>query len=341
MHINISTLNIGDKASGIYLVKSHGIPLTKNGDPYLKLTICDATGEISGNRFNISETDIAAYENIVDGGVVNITFSVKDYMGTKNMNITEVAAVDPATVDLSEIVPTSPIPPATLYQEMVATATSFKNEELKRVTLTAIGENEAKLKSIPAAKSVHHACVGGLALHTGGMLRLAKNIAATYAGRINEELLYAGVILHDIKKTEEFDVSPINLVTDYSVRGKLLGHITMGVDYIGNVCDRCGVSEEVKTCLQHMILSHHGTPEFGSPVYPAFIEASLLNAIDLIDSRVAMFENAVKDIPDHTFSERQFALNNVQVYKHNINPVAPVSTHMDNGFSVVDTDLTF
>ena len=317
-HINVADMQISSiPVSGIYILKSHSIKPTKTGKKYLNVTISDSSGEISGNLFGIEENP---YSELEDGNIVNVSFVVGEYNGQKQITLQVISAIkDINAVDISDIVATSPEKPETLFDEMYATASSFTNDELRKVCVKALQDNKANLLKYPGAKSVHHAGIGELAYHMCGMLRLAKQIAALYYDRINTELLFAGVILHDIKKIDEFETSKLGLVSDYSKRGKLLGHITMGMEYIGDICRELEISEETTTVLQHMILSHHGKPEYGSPVYPMFIEAYLLNQIDLIDSRVYMFNQTTKYMEDHTFSDKQYALDNVQVYKHNLN----------------------
>ena len=318
-HIYISDMKVGSATiSGIYVLKSHSIRPTKKGENYLNVTISDSSGEISGNLFSIGNNP---YSELEDGYVVNASFTVTEYNGQKQITLQAISVInDINAVDISDVVATSPERPDSLYDEMYATASSFTNDELRKVAVKALQDNREALMKYPGAKSVHHAGIGELAYHMCGMLRLAKQIAALYQDKINTELLFAGVILHDIKKIDEFETSRLGLVSDYSKRGKLLGHITMGMEYIGNICRELAISEETTTVLQHMLLSHHGKPEYGSPVYPMFVEAYLLNQIDLIDSRVYMFNQTTKHMEDHTFSEKQYALDNVQVYKHNINP---------------------
>jgi 3'-5' exoribonuclease len=146
------------------------------------------------------------------------------------------------------------------------------------------------------------------------MLRIAKSIAAIYSG-INSDLLFTGVILHDIAKIKEFETNNLGLVTDYTVEGKLLGHISMGSEYVAAVCDRCSVDPEIKLLLKHMILSHHGKPEHGSAVTPSFLEAELLYICDYTDSRVYMYKEATSNINPGEFSPKIFGLDNKQIYK--------------------------
>lgn len=314
-HVNIKDFKENETYRGIYVCKEHSLRTTKTGSLMMNVTVTDNSGQINGSMFNVTP-DMA--DKLQNGYFVFIDFNVQMYKGDKNiiLNSAEIPQVINPD-ELKAVLPFAPVSGKTMYEKMYETADNFKNAELRDVVTTVLLENSENLKKFPAGKSMHHACIGGLAYHEGTMLELAKNIAATYSDDVlDKELLYAGVILHDIKKVEEFSLSKIGLVEDYSTKGKLLGHIVMGVNYISEVCDRLGISENTKLLLSHMMLSHHGDPEFGSPVRPMFIEAYLLNAIDNIDSRVYMYTDSIKNVPVGGFSERQFGLDNVQVYRH-------------------------
>lgn len=316
IHHNINQLQLGEKKAGVYLVKNHAVKQTNKGNPYLDIVLVDKTGEISGKWWNIQGFNC---DTIVDSDFIVVKYLVEDYNGNKQLRIENLKLVDPTTdFDPADIIPVSPEDPKLLYQEIYNVASSFNNNELKKLTLNILDERKDALLKMPAAKSVHHAVVGGLLLHTAGMLRSAKALSSVYKS-FNEELLYCGVILHDICKLDEFFAGPLGIVTDYTSCGKLLGHLHMGAAYIENKCKELDISNETSLVLAHMILSHHGEPEFGSAVRPMFIEASLLHMLDLIDSRVYMFNDVTKDMEDNTFSQKIFMLDNVQVYKHNIN----------------------
>lgn len=317
IHHNINQLQIGDKKAGVYLVKNHAIKQTNKGNNYLDIVVVDKTGEISGKWWNIQNLNC---DKIVDSDFIILKYLVEEYNGNKQLRIEDVKLVNAETdFDPADIIPMSPEDPKLLYQEIYDTASNFTNTELKKLTLNILEERKPELLKMPAAKSVHHAVIGGLLLHTAGMLRSAKALSNVYK-TFNEELLFCGVILHDICKLDEFFAGPLGIVTDYTAQGKLLGHLHMGAAYIESKCKELEISNEITMVLSHMILSHHGEPEFGSAVRPMFIEASLLHMLDLIDSRVYMFNDITRDMEDHTFSQKAFMLDNVQVYKHNINP---------------------
>ena len=154
-------------------------------------------------------------------------------------------------------------------------------------------------------------------MHTGNMLQIADFLAGLYAGTINRSLLLAGTFAHDLQKETEFVFSELGLVTDYSVKGQLLGHLVMGAQEAAEVAAQLGVPEEKSVLLQHMVLSHHGEPEYGAAVRPACAEAELLSCIDTIDSRMEIYREALSDVAPGSFSDRIFALDGRKVMRHN------------------------
>ena len=129
-------------------------------------------------------------------------------------------------------------------------------------------------------------------------------------------MLTCGIIVHDICKIDEFNISSSGLVTSYSVKGELLGHLVMGAMKIGEKAKELGISEEKAVLLQHMVISHHGEPEFGAAVRPMFLEAEILSQLDKLDATIYEITNAVSETPEGDFSQRQWALDNRKLYNH-------------------------
>jgi 3'-5' exoribonuclease len=148
------------------------------------------------------------------------------------------------------------------------------------------------------------------------MLETADFLAGLYEPVIDRSLLIAGTLLHDFAKCEEFTTSQLGLVTDYSMKGQLLGHLVMGAHEVANVAAELHVPEEKSVLLQHLILSHHGEPEFGAAVRPMCAEGELLSYIDMIDSRMEIYRETLEEIPAGEFSRRIFALDR-RIYHHN------------------------
>ena len=153
-------------------------------------------------------------------------------------------------------------------------------------------------------------------MHTGNMMQLADFLAGMYADTVDRSLLLAGTFAHDLQKEREFRFSALGLVTDYSVPGQLLGHLVMGAQEIAEIAKELDVPEEKSVLLQHLVLSHHGEPEFGAAVRPACAESELLSYIDMIDSRMEIYHEVLGATPLGGFSDRVFALDGKKLYHH-------------------------
>ena len=176
-------------------------------------------------------------------------------------------------------------------------------------------KHKEKLLFWPAAYKLHHAIRGGLLLHTLSIIRLCEGVCNIYPA-VDKELLIAGAILHDIAKTEEFTVSHTGVASGYSTKGNLIGHLAYGAMMIEKAANELGVSEETATLLEHMVLSHHGEPEFGACMRPMFLEAILLSQLDMLDATVYEVNDALEPLSKGDFSGRMWALDNRKLYKH-------------------------
>ena len=316
MHKNIKDFVVGEKASGVYIVTSHSIKPTKTNSNYLDINIQDKTGTINGKMWTIpANFDV---NGIVDGGFIVLAFTVEEYLGKKQIKIDNIRLVDETVrFDKSELIPTAPRPADEMYSDILCTINEIQNEELQELCMNVIMENSGPLKVYPAARGMHHAEIGGLLHHVTGMLKLAKAILPLYP-HVSRDLLLSGIILHDICKIREFALGPVGLCTDYSAEGKLLGHITMGCSYIEAKCRELNISDNVRMAIMHMLLSHHGKPEYGSAIQPMFIEAFLLNEIDDLDAKMNMTDGIMENVPVGGFSDKVLGLGNICLYNHGI-----------------------
>ena len=163
---------------------------------------------------------------------------------------------------------------------------------------------------------MHHSFLSGLLMHTYNMLRAADFLAGLYPEVIDRNLLLTGTLLHDFAKEREFVFSDLGIVTEYSTAGQLLGHLVMGAQEVADVARELAIAEEKSLLLQHLLLSHHGEPDFGAAVRPMCAEAELLSYIDLIDSRMEIYAETLPGVPAGGFSQRIFALEK-KIYHHN------------------------
>ena len=217
--------------------------------------------------------------------------------------------------DVSALVPVAPIDPDERLQEIRRLIDSMEDADYQSVARTMLERHLEAFRSIPAAKSVHHSFLSGLLMHTSNMLRLVDYLSGLYAGIIDRSLLLTGTLLHDFAKEREFTFSGLGMVTDYSLSGQLIGHLVMGAQEVQQCAESLGLPQEKSLLLQHMILSHHGEPDFGAAVRPMCAEAELLSLIDLVDSRMEIYAEALQELPEGTFSGRIFALDK-KIYRH-------------------------
>ena len=159
--------------------------------------------------------------------------------------------------------------------------------------------------------------VGGLLYHTMSILRMAEEMCKIYPN-ICKDLLFSGVILHDVAKTWELETGKSGLAKGYSVEGELIGHLVKGAMYVNDAANELGIDSEIVPLLEHMILSHHGVPEFGSPTRPMFLEAIILSSLDALDATVFEVNNATSKVKPGECTDRQWALDNRKLYNHGL-----------------------
>ncbi|MEG1548014.1 MAG: HD domain-containing protein [Clostridia bacterium] len=303
------------QVEGYCIIKSVTLKSNVKGSDYLDLVLCDAGGEVDAKLWDYSVEQHGQY---YPDTVIKIRATInlwKDAEQLKIDRIRNLAADD--NVDMAELVPCAPRPGQEMYDELFATAENFTNADLRMLTQYILRENHEKLIKWPAALKLHHAVRAGLLYHTCTMLEGAKALCDVYGKLypIDRELVYAGIILHDISKVDELVVGELGLAGSYSKCGQLLGHISMGVANIERAAAELMIDDETKLQVQHILLSHHNQPEFGSPRYPMFPEAQIVSELDLIDSKLFEMYDALSAAKGGEFTERQWALDNRQLYK--------------------------
>ena len=217
-------------------------------------------------------------------------------------------------VDWSVLVPSAPENPKEMLAEIKAAAEAIEDQDFSLLTCALLERCGDKLLTFPAAKQMHHAERSGLLHHTVTMLRATKALLPIYP-QLNASLLIAGVIVHDLGKLDEMDADSNGVVSDYSLDGKLIGHIVRGVIHIEEAGKALSVSSEKILLLQHMVLSHHGIAEYGSPKQPMIAEAEFLHLIDTLDARMNEMQEAIAHTLPGNFSEKIWGLDNRQIYR--------------------------
>ncbi len=303
----ISDITDGQTINDIFLVKSMNKAETKAGKPYLNLSLMDKSGDIVGRVWDQAEK---WQKECPQGAVVQISGQCQSFRNTLQLNISQVLRQDESQLTMADFVPSSPYDIDEMAVEFSKLARSVNEPFIKKLLLKFFNNEEfiAIFKKAPAAKAMHHAYVGGLLEHTLGVARLAAAVAKLYPS-LDRSLLMAGAMLHDIGKIKEFDFS--GFPTDYSDSGRLMGHMVLGVEMIQEKIRTIkNFPEELAVRLKHLILSHHGRYEYGSPTLPMLSEGFILNFIDDMDAKMNTIEGvrAKMKEPDYQWSDYQRSL---------------------------------
>ena len=282
--------------------------VTTNGSPYVSVTFQDKSGTIEGKLWDVKPTQ---KEIIKQGEIVQAKFEVLKYRGSLQLKITDVKTVDMSTIDVNDYLPSGNIDVEELKKEVYEAIDSIESPSLHKLVKALMESVDKKFFEYPAATRNHHEFSGGLATHVVGMLRVGNAISQLYP-MLNRDLLIAGILVHDMGKIEELTNS---IVPDYSTEGRLLGHISIMQAKVFETANQLGLSDEDILLLRHMILSHHGEYEFGSPVLPMIPEAEVLHMIDNLDARMEMMRKTLEIVEEGSFSQRIFSLENRSIYK--------------------------
>jgi 3'-5' exoribonuclease len=305
----VSQFTVGENVKTYLMIKQIIRKNKKNGENYFRFELQDKSGSINGNIWSINEEMEALEKNTI----VFVDALVEEFMGVKQLNIRSIEKSDGSLIE--NFVELAPVPVAKLKEEIEIAIGEINNSKIQRITRTLYEEYQSDFLVFPAAVRNHHEFMHGLAYHTHTMIRLAYGLKRVYPN-INLDLLVGGIILHDAGKVIELS-GPVG--TEYTVKGKLIGHISIIFAEIARVARELGLENEEETMLlQHMILAHHGKNEYGSPVLPQILEAELLHMIDNIDARVIMIEKATNAADENSFSSRVFGLENRAFYNYRL-----------------------
>ncbi|MBR2418440.1 MAG: HD domain-containing protein, partial [Clostridia bacterium] len=283
------------------------------GAPYLDMMLCYKKGEISAKLWDYSEITHGAYEA---GDLIKVRATVTQFNGADQLRVEKIRKVTLTDgVNISDFVPTAEYSGEMMLGTVMNVIASVEDEELKTLTYALVKDREKDILTWPAAFKLHHAIRGGLLYHTLSILKLAEGVVKLYPS-VDKDLLYCGIIVHDLCKIDEFDLNPAGLVSSYSVRGELIGHLVMGAMKIEQKALELGISAEKAMLLEHMVISHHGEPDFGAAVRPMFLEAEILSQLDTLDATVYEITSAVGEVKEGEFTGRMWALDNRKLFNH-------------------------
>ena len=264
--VKISDLKAGESINGIYLLRNVELKLSSNKKTYLDIVLTDSTGNIPAKWWDASEDD---YTALVLNKLYYVNARVDLWRDSLQLTINKIKLADDEDQKyIADFVPAAPLAPEEMLEEIYLYASKIKKAEIRSVVMTLLDQKEEKLLYYPAAKSLHHAVRSGLLYHIVRMLRCGEALCGVYEG-INQDLIFAGIILHDLAKIGELSSNELG-IAEYSKQGQFLGHIIMGVEELDRAGKLVGASEETMLLLKHMIVSHHYEAEFGSPKKPLF-----------------------------------------------------------------------
>lgn len=299
----------GDKLTVKVLLNTVTKGVTNKGAPYLSFVFQDGSGTIDAKYWNVSKEALDAFK---PGMLVEVNGDVLCHNHQLQFRVQNMKEISQEGIDLRDYVKASELSENQLKFEIMKYVSDIQDATIAKLVREMLKQREEKFFVYPAAQKNHHDFVGGLATHVLGMLKLADTLAASYP-LLNRDLLIGGVILHDLGKLDELSGA---IVTEYTMEGKLLGHISLMQAEISDTAKRLGLDGENVTLLRHMVLSHHGVYEYGSPVLPMIPEAEMLYLIDNIDARMNTLKKALEPIEPGNFTPRIFALENRAFYKH-------------------------
>jgi 3'-5' exoribonuclease len=286
----ISALKEGDWVDGIFLVAAKQIMIAKNGGMYLSLKLADKTGEVDGKLWDNAEEVAGRFEK---EDFIRVKGVAANYQGMMQVKMKTVEKVEDSKVDLANFLETSPRNIDEMIKDLSTVAAGVKNKYLNQLMIAFLADKAFMdaFRRVPAAKALHHNYIGGLLEHVVELIALALDVAKHFPG-IDVDLLTVGAFLHDIGKVRELSVRKS---IEYTTEGRLLGHISLGYEMLAEKIRVIpGFPDELTMLLKHIMLSHHGEYEFGSPKRPKIQEAIIVNYLDDLAAKISNFRATLK-----------------------------------------------
>ena len=298
----------GQMFDGFLLARAATQRTSSNGSKFLDMTLCDISGEVNAKMWD----GYTPAPNVAD--VLRVRGMMTEYNGKPQLRVDKMrVATEADDFDMSALAPCAPYPANEMMGIILERVNRIEDEQLRELVLARLQECGDKLSYYPAASKLHHAERSGLLHHTSTMLRMAEHVCEVYPS-LDSDLLAAGFVLHDLCKISEMASDEIGMVSDYTAEGMLIGHLVQGVAELSRLGRELGVKKETLLLLEHMILSHHDLPEYGSPKPPMFPEAEVLHVLDLMDARIFEMNRALATIQPGCFTERIWSLDR-KLYK--------------------------
>lgn len=298
----------GQAIKQAFLVSNLSKGVTASGQPYLTLTLQDKTGQIEGKFWDVKPE----IESMIElGAFLMVDGDVSAYRQILQVRINSVQRLNPETIKLEEFTMSAPVPLKQLEEELANTIKKIKDNDYALLTQTLIDQHYDAFITYPAAVRNHHEYTSGLIFHTLSMIKVAEALMPLYP-KLNPSLIYAGILLHDLGKTIEFTGA---VIPKYSIEGKLIGHLQYMASKIHALGETLKLDREKVMLLQHIVLAHHGKPEFGSAVPPLTKEALFVHMVDDFDAKMTMIDKALDQTDHGQFTNRIFPLDDRSFYK--------------------------
>jgi len=296
-HKFINQLEPGETIDDIFMVTQPVLRSTTRGDLYIAMFLSDKTGQLNGRMWQATE---AIYNALPQGGFVYIVGRSETYQNNLQIVVNQIRAVEPEKVNIVDFLPETDKDIDKLYAEVKAMTDKIKNEQIKALVQAYQQDSELmdKFKNAPGGMKIHHNYIGGLLEHTHNMLRVALAILPMYP-EVNQDIVIGAIFIHDLGKTEEL---AYDTAFSYTDTGQLIGHISLGMMMLNKKAEALAengrpIEQYILDMLGHIILSHHGAYEFGSPKLPATPEAFMVNYIDDLDAKLNQVTKAIEDDP--------------------------------------------
>jgi 3'-5' exoribonuclease len=312
---DVNTLKVGEEVTEFYLVRAISVKTGGNGKQYGDFLFGDSTGDITGKKWDVSSDDEAMLNLIKEGDVVKIQGKVKEFNSQLQLTITQIRkSTEADPVEINALVKSAPESSEDMYNYIYSVAEGLKDQDYRNICLAILDADKEKLLYYPAAQRNHHAERGGLLYHVKRMLMTGIKVCEVYT-ELNRDLVLTGVIIHDIEKLREIESNEYGVSPGYSFEGQLLGHLVQGVVAMDKLGETFNVSKEKVVLLQHMILSHHYEPDFGSPKKPMFPEAEVLHYLDMMDAKIFDMVDELANTDSGEFTGKVWTLDNRRLYK--------------------------
>lgn len=298
-----------------FMVKSAGIKVGSNKKQYFDVLLGDKSGEVNSKKWDVAEGEVEMLSQVKEGDLVKVRALVTDWQGQTQLRIGRIRLANAEdNLEISDYIKAALKKSEEMYDYIYGVADQMQDQDLRALCTKILSDNRDRLMYYPAASRNHHAEYGGLLYHVKRMLMTGLHVCDVYTN-LDRDLVAAGVILHDIEKLNEIISNEYGISPGYSFEGQMLGHIIQGIKFLDRETEALGFPREKALMLEHMILSHHYEPEFGSPKKPLFPEAEVLHYLDILDARMFDMEDALNGVEPGEFSDRIWTLDNRKIYK--------------------------